>query len=343
MLHNFGLTIDYYAMVNFAGAGPRRSTRWAASTWSRRARCTTSSRATRTTWGGAIVRSALRRHVHRRSVAARDARAGSRPSTSPSPGMYSLTACKRWLTCARATACRAATCDRGRREQRVVRALLAKAKQLDSHPQAARSCIAQFQRDTSQTDMPLDQILYFASIADRFNDAIIRSRFLDPGGANGATLPTRRAMPRAPAPGGHVSRSPEDAQRGAEPTAQRRHPDRGVERHGRPRLRPAAADRLSELGFRIVDVKAADQLVRPHHDLRLHHHAQGQRHAVVDAHLRHREKMSLPSRRPTARVTASSSGRISTPATTHLRLKRRAMRKSPPPIPRKLLRPPRRL
>src|SRR5450756_3068562 len=70
--------------------------------------------------------------------------------------------------------------DRGRREQRIVRALFSKAKQINAIPKFPQ-LLSQFQ-EYVKTDIPVDKLLYFVSIADRFDTKMIRSRFLYHGG-----------------------------------------------------------------------------------------------------------------------------------------------------------------
>ncbi|MCS7062047.1 MAG: LCP family protein [Anaerolineae bacterium] len=146
--------------------------------------------------------------------------------------------------------------DRGRREQRLVRALFAKAKQIVLSVKIP--ALFEQLRQHIQTDMALDTILYFASIAGRFNNAVIRSRFLDWGGANGVVVGEGLlALP-----------SPADRHRYLQQVlsiALNQRPNDGIPIEvwngtNDPGFGAAAADRLAELGFRIVDVRAADRL-----------------------------------------------------------------------------------
>lgn len=146
--------------------------------------------------------------------------------------------------------------DRGRREQRLIRALFAKAKQINILPKIP-ALFEQYQKHI-QTDMPLETILYFASIAHRFNNAIIRSRFLDWGGANGAIG----------ADGVLALPNPADRHRYIQQVlsvALNQRPNDGIPIEvwngtNDPGFGAAAADRLAELGFRIVDLRAADRI-----------------------------------------------------------------------------------
>ena len=146
--------------------------------------------------------------------------------------------------------------DRGRREQRLVRALFAKAKQINLVPKIP-ALFDQFQKHI-QTDMPLETILYFASIANRFNNAIIRSRFLDWGGANGAVGPD--GLVALPSPANRARYLQQVLS-----IALNQRPNDGIPIEvwngtNDPGFGAAAADRLAELGFRIVDLRAADRL-----------------------------------------------------------------------------------
>lgn len=146
--------------------------------------------------------------------------------------------------------------DRGRREQRLVRALFAKARQIDILPRIP-ALLEQYQKHI-QTDMPLETILYFASIAHRFSNAIIRSRFLDWGGASGAVGPDGPVTPISPA----------NRYRYLQQTltiALNQRPNDGIPIEvwngtNDPGFGAAAADRLAEIGFRIVELRAADRL-----------------------------------------------------------------------------------
>ncbi|MCL5998707.1 MAG: LCP family protein [Chloroflexi bacterium] len=145
--------------------------------------------------------------------------------------------------------------DRGRREQRVVRALFTKAKQINAIPKFPE-LLTQFQQYV-KTDLPLDKLLYFVSIADRFTDGIIRSRFLDDGGANGAVLELENGTNKGGTWSSIIQQMLD--------VALNQRPNDGIPIEvwngtNDPGFGSAAVDRLSELGFRVIEVKAADKL-----------------------------------------------------------------------------------
>jgi uncharacterized protein YraI len=145
--------------------------------------------------------------------------------------------------------------DRGRREQRVVRAIFSKAKQIEAIPKLPE-LLGQFQQFV-KTDLSLDKLLYFVSIADRFDDTIIRSRFLDPGGANGAVLELEN-------PGGRGGTWSAMIQQMLNVALNQR-PNEGIPIEvwngtNDAGFGSAAVDRLNELGFSVVSIKAADRL-----------------------------------------------------------------------------------
>ena len=256
MLRNFGLKIDYFAMVNFEGLV----------------------RAVDTLGGVDVVATCRLYHVFPRDpyymggsiVAQRyvDTFSGEvwEPGTRvpvtvidiPEPGVYSLNGFEALAFVRARYGVPGGDRDRGRREQRVVRALLSKARQLNAIPKIPQ-LIAQIQ-DYVQTDLPLEQMLYFVGIADRFNDAIIHSRFLDPGGANGAAL-----LLEGDAESARARRTWSDMVQKTLSVALNQRPNDGIPIEvwngtSNPDFALAAVDRLSELGFRIVDVQAADRL-----------------------------------------------------------------------------------
>ena len=107
----------------------------------------------------------------------------------PRPGVYTLNGMQT-LAYARARyGVPGGDVDRTRRAQRVVRALLNKARS-NGLITIARlpALLNQFSRNV-KTDLTLDQILALAAQADRFDDGIIRSRYLDGVGMTGVTLP----------------------------------------------------------------------------------------------------------------------------------------------------------
>jgi anionic cell wall polymer biosynthesis LytR-Cps2A-Psr (LCP) family protein len=146
--------------------------------------------------------------------------------------------------------------DRGRREQRLIRALFAKAKQLDAITKVPE-LYAQFQRNV-KTDLTLDNILYLAGLAPRFDDAIIRSRFIDGGGLKSANLPTVGSVliPDRETMQPYIQQVLR--------VALNQRPNDGipievVNGTADPNFGIVAADRLNELGFRVVAILAAEQ------------------------------------------------------------------------------------
>ena len=146
--------------------------------------------------------------------------------------------------------------DRGRREQRLVRALLVKARQADAITKIPQ-LYGQFQQDI-KTDLSLENILYFAGMAGKFNDAVIRSRYLDSSLMRSATLPEV----------GSVLILERDKMRDhiqqALLVALNQRANDGIPIEvwngtGNPDFGIVAADRLSELGFVISSVQQADQ------------------------------------------------------------------------------------
>jgi hypothetical protein len=146
--------------------------------------------------------------------------------------------------------------DRGRREQRLVRALLVKARQGDAITKIPQ-LYAEFQQDI-KTDLSLENILYFAGMAGRFSDAVIRSRYLDSSLIHSAMLPEV----------GSVLMFDHDQMRDYVQQAllvalnQRANDGIPIEvwnGTSAPDFGLVAADRLSELGFVISSVQQADQ------------------------------------------------------------------------------------
>lgn len=177
----------------------------------------------------------------------------------PRPGVYKLNGMQA-LAYARARyGVPGGDVDRTRRAQRVVRALLHKARN-DSLGTLARlpALLNQFARNV-KTDLTLDQILSLASQIERFDDGIIRSRYLDGVGMTAATLPVVGAVlipdrenitpylqmaMNVPLNQQAVSGIPVEVWNGT------RRPDFGI----------VAADRLRELGFAVVGIQDAEDV-----------------------------------------------------------------------------------
>jgi anionic cell wall polymer biosynthesis LytR-Cps2A-Psr (LCP) family protein/uncharacterized protein YraI len=257
ILHNFGLKIDNYAMVNFEGLV----------------------RAVDTLGGVDAIATCRLYHVfpkdpyymgntrivtqpYKDTFTGETWKVGSRVPTQtidiPKAGVYTLNGLQALAFVRARYGVPGGDVDRGRREQRVVRAIFAKARQIDAIPKFPE-LLNQFQ-EYVKTDLPLDKLLYLASIANRFDDTIIRSRFLDPGGSNGAVLLLDDNATEASSSGawqGLVQQMLSVAlnQRGNDGI-----PIEVWNGTNDAGFGTAAVDRLTELGFHVVDIKAADKL-----------------------------------------------------------------------------------
>jgi anionic cell wall polymer biosynthesis LytR-Cps2A-Psr (LCP) family protein/uncharacterized protein YraI len=154
--------------------------------------------------------------------------------------------------------------DRGRREQRLVRAMLQKAKQTGSISKLTE-LYTKLKTDV-ETDMTLETILRFAVMADNLGDTLVRSRYLVGYDANGA------ALPDAPNPNINRQQYIEQALTVALNQTVNQGPTvellNGTNDAG---FVAAAADRLKEVGFRVIDVRNADKpyatsVVIDHHE-----------------------------------------------------------------------------
>ena len=173
----------------------------------------------------------------------------------PKPGVYSLDG-QHALAFVRARkGIPGGDVDRGRREQRMVRALFAKAKQLGTITKIP-DLLNAFDEDV-KTDLTLPQIVQLAGIADRFSDGVIRSRFLDTKGANGAALTDVDE-------GNKYWRNRRDYVEQVLTVALNHKVEDGIPIEvlngtSEPGFVMAAADRLNEVGFRVVEIKPADK------------------------------------------------------------------------------------
>jgi anionic cell wall polymer biosynthesis LytR-Cps2A-Psr (LCP) family protein len=144
--------------------------------------------------------------------------------------------------------------DRGRREQRIIRGIFAKAKQPDSLAKLP-ALFSAFHQDF-ETDFTLPDLLKLVPLASRIDDAVIRSRFLDDLSASGAVLPDGTL---APGPPGGYAAQVEQALSVA--LNQRRNDGVPVEVWNGtrdPLFGLVVADRLAEMGLRVTSVKPAD-------------------------------------------------------------------------------------
>lgn len=165
----------------------------------------------------------------------------------PMPGIYRLNGIEA-LAFARARyGVPGGDLDRGRREQRVIRAIYAKAKQpavITRLPALYR----EFAKDVV-TDLTIRDVLGYVGLMSRIDDAVIRSRSLDSAGGAGAILPDGSLA--AVAPYNYAAR----VEQMLTVTLNQR-PNEGVlvevvNATADPNFGIVAADRLSELGLRV--------------------------------------------------------------------------------------------
>ncbi|BCX03904.1 MAG: hypothetical protein KatS3mg053_1842 [Candidatus Roseilinea sp.] len=142
--------------------------------------------------------------------------------------------------------------DRGRREQRVVRALLAKARQVGSLTKLTELYNAV--RNDVETDLTLESILRYAMMIDKIGDAVVRSRYLMGYDASGAAL---EGAPR------NWNDRLDYIQKALNVALNQRINDgipiEVLDGIGDPGFTLAAADRLKELGFVVTAVKPAGE------------------------------------------------------------------------------------
>jgi anionic cell wall polymer biosynthesis LytR-Cps2A-Psr (LCP) family protein len=177
----------------------------------------------------------------------------------PRPGVYRLNGLQTLAYVRARYGVSGGDVDRTRRAQRVVRALLNKARSsgLLTIARLPR-LLNQFSRST-KTDLTVDQILALAVQADRFDDGIIRSRYLDGVGMTGATLPVVGAVliPDRDRITPYLQMAmnvPLNQQAGSSIPVEvwngTRRPDFGL----------VVADRLRELGFSVVSIQDAGSI-----------------------------------------------------------------------------------
>jgi anionic cell wall polymer biosynthesis LytR-Cps2A-Psr (LCP) family protein len=250
ILYNFGLKIDSYAMVNFAGVV----------------------HAVNALGGIDVIATCPIQHTFPRDpyymgglVTPRDYvdtftgevwPAGTKiPLTSidiPSPGVYTLDGLHALAFARARKGIPGGDVDRGRREQRVLRALLAKARQVGSLNKLTDLYNAV--KGDVESDMTLETILRYALMADKIGDAVIRSRYLVGYDANGAAMED--------APDRKLNRQAYLEQALNVALNQRINdgiPVEVINGTGDAGFALAAADRLKELGFVITDIRSADQ------------------------------------------------------------------------------------
>ncbi|MCX6019442.1 MAG: LCP family protein [Chloroflexi bacterium] len=170
----------------------------------------------------------------------------------PKPGVYSLQGLEALAFVRARYGVPGGDVDRGRREQRVVRALLQKARQVGSLGRLTQ--LYGKLKDDVQTDMTVETILRFATMIDRLGDTLIRSRYLVGYDANGA------ALPDAPDPTLNRTQFIEQALNVA--LNQRTNdgiPITVLNGTNDAGFVAAATDRLKEVGFVVTDVQPANK------------------------------------------------------------------------------------
>lgn len=176
----------------------------------------------------------------------------------PRPGVYTLNG-QQALAFARARyGVPGGDIDRGRRAQQVVRALLNKARSngvitLTQLP----ALLNQFSRHV-KTDLTLDQILALVLQADRFDDGVIRSRYFDGVGLTGLTLPEAGSVLIPD----RANIAPYLQQALGVPLNQRAGSGIPIEVWNgtrQPGFGQVAASRLRELGFEVISVQETDE------------------------------------------------------------------------------------
>jgi anionic cell wall polymer biosynthesis LytR-Cps2A-Psr (LCP) family protein len=178
----------------------------------------------------------------------------------PRPGVYTLNGLQT-LAYARARyGVPGGDIDRGRRTQQVVRAMLSKARSngLATFAQLP-ALIDQYGRSV-QTDLSLDQILALASLANALDDGLVRSRYFDGVGLTGGNFPEVGSVliPNRENVSGYLQQAMNVAlnqQAGAGV------PIEFVNATGNPDMDVVAAGRLRELGFDVVAVQDASEVV----------------------------------------------------------------------------------
>jgi anionic cell wall polymer biosynthesis LytR-Cps2A-Psr (LCP) family protein len=143
--------------------------------------------------------------------------------------------------------------DRGRRGQRMVRALLARIRQVGSLTKLTELYNAV--RSEVETDLSLEAILRYAQIVDKIGDAVVRSFYLAGDDAAGAAL---KGMPK------NRWNRYEYIQRALNIALNQR-VNEGIpvavqDGTGDPGFALVAADRLKEVGFVVTDIRPADRL-----------------------------------------------------------------------------------
>ena len=146
--------------------------------------------------------------------------------------------------------------DRGRREQRLIRAVISKAKQLNSITKFPE-LYSQFERNI-KTDLTLTDLLKLATLATSLDDIVIRSRFIDSAGLTSITLPIAGNL-LVPNPSVLRNYLQQVLTVALNQRANEGIPIELVNATPRDDFAIAATDRLTELGFRVVNVTKAEK------------------------------------------------------------------------------------
>jgi anionic cell wall polymer biosynthesis LytR-Cps2A-Psr (LCP) family protein len=256
--YNFGINVDYYAMVNFNGVVGAVNTLGGVDII---ATCPLFHQFPRDPYY--MADDATPMTVTQRYV---DTFTGEvwEPGTTvpllsiniPTPGIYTLDGLQALAFVRARYGVPGGDVDRGRREQRLIRALLVKAKQINAIPKVPE-LYSQFQRDV-KTDLTLENVLYFAGMAGRFSDGVIRSRFIEGGGLRGANLPSVGSVliPNRDTMQPYIQQ--------ALSVALNQRPNEGIPIEiwngtAAEDMGIVAADRFSELGFLVTDVRQIEE------------------------------------------------------------------------------------
>lgn len=168
----------------------------------------------------------------------------------PKPGIYTLNGIEA-LAFARARyGVPGGDFDRGRREQRVIRAIYAKVRQ-PAVITRLPALYSEFAKDVV-TDLTIRDLSGYVGLMSRIDEAVIRSRSLDPTGSAGVILPD--GSPASPAPYNYAARVEQMLT-----VALNQRPNEGVpvevvNATADPAFGIVAADRLSELGLRVASI-----------------------------------------------------------------------------------------
>ena len=178
----------------------------------------------------------------------------------PKPGVYSLNGLQSLAYVRARKGIPGGDVDRGRREIRVIRALFAKAKQIGTLTKIPQ-LLADFQEDVT-TDLTISDLLSMAGMADRFDDTVIRSRFLDAGGANGQAISDEVLY--GPTLSDNFWRARRDYLQNILTVSVNQKASDGIPIEvingtSDAGFAAAAADRLGEMGFRVTKISAASQ------------------------------------------------------------------------------------